>query len=115
MRPRLLVLCALAATTLSAAAPPARSQQGDAFMYCELRDAVHSVAYFSTVFRALPEPSVPYADRFHDFVFRAYNKVYGTAKCVSFENSYKAEDAKDRTRFRYRGLFNKFIETGWRG
>jgi len=101
------------AITITAAAPSAHAQNSQQFIYCTLRDSVHSTVYYSDVFAGDYSQQLGYSVAFTNYVHGQFSNVIGVANCFFESDPSRARSAEDGWRSTDRGIYRQLVNTPW--
>jgi hypothetical protein len=102
------------AISITGASPNAQAQNSQDYVYCTLRDGMHSVVYYSDVFAGdYYFQSVAYSNAFTNYVHGQFSNVIGVASCLRESDPSRARSAEDGWRSSDRGIYRQLVDTRW--
>ena len=110
-----LAIAMTLAILITSVAPTAHAQDSQQqYIYCTLRDNMHSTVYYSEVFAGdYYGQSNEYSVAFTNFVHGQFSNVIGVASCLWENGQSRARSAEDGWRSTDRGIYRQLVNTQW--
>jgi hypothetical protein len=102
------------AVIITGVAPTAHAQDSQQqYIYCTLRDGMHSTVYYSDVFAGDYGQQIGYSVAFTNFVHGQFPNVIGVASCLFELGQSQARSAEDGWRSNDRRIYRQLVDTRW--